>query len=140
MRGYDGSFPASFMIAFRCRIIAARSSLLSFGTIRNILKDMGVNFQTLVKKSTNCVLVGDKRRPSKYTRLKIETYRQEGQKISLMKISVLDTPTISTTITEIPTNITQKNIVQNKKLQKIIRVLWCILGFIFLIILLATTT
>lgn len=31
-----------------------------------------------------------------------------------MKISVLDTPTISTTITEIPTNITQKNIVQNK--------------------------
>lgn len=111
-----------------------------FGTIRNILKDMGVNFQTLVKKSTNCVLVGDKRRPSKYTRLKIETYRQEGQKISLMKISVLDTPTISTTITEIPTNITQKNIVQNKKLQKIIRVLWCILGFIFLIILLATTT
>lgn len=57
-----------------------------------------------------------------------------------MKISVLDTPTISTTITEIPTNITQKNIVQNKKLQKIIRVLWCILGFIFLIILLATTT
>lgn len=35
-----------------------------------------------------------------------------------MKISVLDTPTISTTITEIPTNITQKNIVQNKKLQK----------------------
>lgn len=111
-----------------------------FGTIRNILKDMGVNFQTLVKKSTNCVLVGDKRRPSKYTRQKIETYRQEGQKISLMKISVLDTPTISTTITEIPTNITQKNIVQNKKLQKIIRVLWCILGFIFLIILLATTT
>ena len=31
MRGYEGSFPASFMIAFRCRIIAARSSLLSFG-------------------------------------------------------------------------------------------------------------
>ena len=88
-----------------------------FGTIRNILKDMGVNFQTLVKKSTNCVLVGDKRRPSKYTRLKIETYRQEGQKISLMKISVLDTPTISTTITEIPTNITQ-NIVSHNNIIK----------------------
>lgn len=83
-------------------IEAETFNMYLFGTIRNILKDMGVNLQSLVKKSTNCVLVGDKKRPSKYTCLKIETYKQEGQKISLMKISVLDTPTINTTITEIP--------------------------------------
>ena len=107
-------------------------------------EDVDFAQKTVIVKHTvgriyNCELKSTERVHSS-RECKIETYRQEGQKISLMKISVLDTPTISTTITEIPTNITQKNIVQNKKLQKIIRVLWCILGFIFLIILLATTT
>lgn len=118
-------------------IIASTLPFYLFGIVKNILNSMGIRSGVTIKRSTNCVLIGDKKEMSKLNYQQIATLNLQGAGISVFRIST--TPSESGVLIE-PIAIDMAMIKASKgnsTLRKVAIILFSIVAFLLAIVILS---